>query len=603
MNDMTPATADLRLFLVEQMHIAPENPRSDEDVDAAVIEDLADNIEEHGLLTPLIGFLHNEQAFLTAGGRRLRALRLIETRNGPFSGLAWPVRIMDRQGAIDAGNAEQLTHVAMSELDELRVYALPAYANMADAKLARITGRSTLYVQQRRAILALPQNMLDAVFDRSITLDQGIGLTYANDDDQRADFYRAAKSHRYFDSAAMRRQAFATVQPWSRVIGNPLVTREEYEAEGGRLQADLFTGDPIVFDPGVLMSIAMDKAKTALREKFPLAAFISEKPETVYAFSILSHPGISALTAAEREAHAALKAEYDTLSGDEDSIDPETDDYTEAVAARIAELEEQMQVYAEKSRDTVYPDELAQLLGVYVWLQSTDEGYGFKANCLSDDLGPLVEGGWVTAPAAKTNAASPAGEADAPPPVESVSGALAVRIEKIKAHALRMDLIRNADNVIALYVAHITNRLGYTAGFHSVPLYHEHPDDNLNCQPSKAWSDIEALINTVEGNRDAIMALKPAQQRQILAQRMLLCLANANPMCKQVAAKTVRAVWTPDADFLKAYSRPQLAAMAEGLHPGHYADQKKGALVELVASLAAKEKEWLPIGFPAPRMY
>lgn len=596
MNDMTPATVDVRLFRVDQMHIAPENPRSDEDVDATILEDLADNIEEFGLLATPIGYLHKGNAFITAGGRRLRALRLIDARNGPLSGQSWPVNIMDHKDAVSAGHAEQLTHVAMSELDELRVYTTAAYANMPDAKLARVTGRSPLYVAQRRAILALPQHMIDAVFDKTITLDQGIGLTYATTDEQRAEFFEAAKRWKGYSSAEMRRQAFSTVQPWSRVVGNPLVTQAEYEAEGGRLQADLFTGDPIVLDPGVLMSIAMDKAKARLRETYPLAAFISEKPETVYAYQLLAHPGIDAITDEEKAEFRRLRDEYDALESDEASIDPETDDYTEEVAAKLQELDAQIDVLREKTRETYYPDDLAKMLGVYVWLQSNDEGFSHKAHCLPDDLAPLIEAGWVDPPKAKTSAAS-GPEGTEAPPQDTVSGALSVRIDKIKAHAVRMDLVKNADNVIALYVSHITNRLGYTAGFHSVPLYHEHPDESLNCQVSKAWGDIETMIGQVEGKPEAIMALKPAQQRQILAQRILLCLANANPLCKAVDAKVVRAVWTPDADFLKAYTRPQLAAMAEALHPGHYADQKKGALVELVASLGAKSKDWLPIGF------
>lgn len=594
MNDMTPFSTSL--FYVDRMQIAPENPRSSDDVDPEVIEELAENIQEHGLLSPMIGYLMNGDAYITAGGRRLRALRLIEEQHGPMAGQLYPVKIMDKAEAIDAGNAEQLTHVAMSELDELRIYTLAAYAELSDERLARITGRSKLYVAQRRAILKLPEPVTQAIFAKEITLDQGIGLTYCPDAEMVTAFFERAKHDRYFTAQAMRNAIAQTVRPRSQMPGHVLVDLQEYEEAGGRLQADLFTHDPTVLDPGVFTSIAMAEARQRVQAEYPLAAFVTEKPDDLYAYDILTHPGYAAITEEERARLDEVYEEISAIRDEEENWDEETGELHAEFALQLSALQEEADLLREKARTRSYPDDLQKMLGVYVWLERGTKGYACKPYALPSDLKPLIEAGFVQDPRTVKASASSAG-GEAPPEEEKLSAALSLRIAKIKAHAVRMDLIRSPDDVIALYVAHITNRLGYTVCFSATPDMTALPDPELGCGPSEAWAKATALAEEVEGRTDVILALTPEQHRQILAHRMLLCLTLRHPLVDQIGPDKIRAIWTPDATFLKAYSRDQLAAMAAQLHPGDYAHHKKGALVELVATLAAKETAWCPIGF------
>lgn len=80
---------------------------------------------------------------------------------------------------------------------------------------------------------------------------------------------------------------------------------------------------------------------------------------------------------------------------------------------------------------------------------------------------------------------------------------------------------------------------------------------------------------------------------------MLMCLTVRHPLARAADANTIRAVWSPNADFLRAYSKEQLAHMGQALDPekGAFDQQKKAALCEIVASLAAGRKDWLPLGF------
>jgi len=113
------------MVAVNKLHIAPENPRSAETVDYSKIAELAENIAVQGMLTPLIAYRKGPDFFITAGGRRTRAIEWLIDEQRVEDDAVFPVTVMDKDAAITAGNAEQLTHVAMSALDELRVFERP----------------------------------------------------------------------------------------------------------------------------------------------------------------------------------------------------------------------------------------------------------------------------------------------------------------------------------------------------------------------------------------------------------------------------------------------------------------------------------------------
>lgn len=491
---------------IGKLHVAPGNPRSDEDIDRLQIEDLAANIEQHGVLTPLIAFPYEGQFFVTAGGRRLRALRQLVDAGVFTEDSTVPVRLMVQDKAHEAGHAEQLTHVAMSEWDELRVFASSSYARLSDHQLAKVTGRSPLYVQQRREILTLPQHVLDVLWSRAITVDRAIGLTYVKGNPETlGDFLERAQRDRSFGSQRMRQSSLNETKPWSRFGFASLVTLAEYEAEGGRLQADLFTGDPIVLDPGVLRSIALDKARTIAREKHPEAAFIKEVPEGMYSSQIARHPGVSQMTDEQRGEYHALRAKIWQLeeAAEPDEETGEIDAEAEAELAAAQERETELSALAKP----VFPDALKAMLGVYYQLTNNGKEPVYLIDrALPDDIAPLVAAGFIEPPKAKDKPETTPEEA-----LEKTSASLEMRIARIKAHAVRMALASSPDTVLGSYVAHISNRLGYTEAFTATPETPNHAEPELACGTSKAWDAMVPLATEMIGRPDAILEMKPAE--------------------------------------------------------------------------------------------
>ena len=596
-----PANA-LDLFLVEHLHVAPENPRSDEDVDPAVIEVLADNIEENGLLSPLIGYEHEFNAFITAGGRRLRALRLIEDRNGPAAGQKWPVHIMPYEEAVNAGHAEQLSHVAMSGVDELRVYTSSLYADRPAEWIARVTGRPLRYVQQRQEILRLPDPMVDAVLKSQLSIDQAIGLTLAKEyPETQADFFQRALRDPRFDQEDMRRALSQTVKGWHDTAYSQLVTQEEYREAGGRLQQDLFTGNPLVLDPAILLQLATEKARDVMKERFPNAAFIVEVEDGRYISDYKRHPGVFGLNEAEAAEWRNLgwwemnqlekAAQPDEETGE---IDVEAEAAYAAAKARKEEL-------APRAKFE-YPDDLKRLLGV-VWklvpYPTMNHGETREPIQVEENVLPwtqLEREALQNSPYAITSPSDAKADSKEPvKPEDKISNVLALNIERVKAHATRMELARIPDQVIRLFTSHLAARVGRTVGFSVDPDATQHPDPEIGVTFNAPWQAMEKLAD-LEPSK--VLDLSDKETRQLLAYRILMCLTTRHPMCNQQTALIIRKHWTPTAAFLRSYNRAQLLVMLQQLKPGEdFSKQKASALVDIVAALAPKKSDWLPIGF------
>jgi len=94
------------MMTAAKLNIAPENPRTAETVDHSKIAELAENIAVQGMLTPLIAYRAGNVFWITAGGRRTRAVQWLLDEQRIEDDAVFPVTVMDKDEAITAGNAE-----------------------------------------------------------------------------------------------------------------------------------------------------------------------------------------------------------------------------------------------------------------------------------------------------------------------------------------------------------------------------------------------------------------------------------------------------------------------------------------------------------------
>lgn len=576
MKDMvfTPETVEIPLDLID---IAIENPRLDKGVDQALIDELAQNIAMNGQLTPLIGYRIGERFQITAGGRRLRALRALVNDEDPSEVLTARIDVYPQEQAIHLGVAEQVAHEKLTRAEEVGFFALPAYRDMSDRELASMIGKSTAYVKQHRRVLELPVDAMNAFLADEITYEQALGLCYfIGHEDELADRLEHAKGNKWCTLDSLRADYARMFSFWSKHPATAYVTEEEYTKAGGVLSGDLFSEDRFIQDPMLLETLARPKILERIEEIAGRQRMVPLEADKAF-WDIPVHPGIDETTDEER----AWLAEHEYDHEDEANEDW-TEEQVEAHLAKVAEIE---------AKFAVYPGDLARLLVTFYRVDfKRSEGFQFKCNCLPRtqvELEQLVVQGWMDPPKKRADL----GETDET--VEEISVSLRERIGRIKLHAVRQELAKDQNAILNAYEGHLSHGTrGDDICFSSMDA--ELPEPAL-LSTSAAFNKLRAAA---EIDREA---RKPAEIKAALSYRMVCKVVSARDRVEALDAETVRTYWTPCEDFMKAYKKPDLIAMICSMDPERDAEGlesvKKGALVTEAVRLACERKDWLPIGF------
>ena len=590
----SPSTTVTRLVPISELSVADENPRSSDTVNDEFITLLAENISELGLLTPLVGYEGSTAVQITAGGRRLRALRKLCQDGSKVPSDAVPVNVMDFHDAVQAGVGEQLTHQPLTRLDELRIFHLRP--DLTDSECSRLFGRSLTAVKQRRAVLKLPETVLDMVLQEILTVDQGYGLTYwLETETSEVEAMAEETVKRDLSSGEIRRQFLNRVSTWAKSPWKDLVTLEEYEDSGGRIQQDLFGEDKFILDPEKLRLLA----------HFPLI----EKAKA-------DHPGYGFYHLFEGDTWEA-RDHHSTW------IIPDTDP-TDEQAAEIADLEAQMDQICEdagvgyvyelgadgrKAYDALsdkltaiedslsyaaLTDEIKSKLGVLVC--QTRHGYRFITEILPDDVAPLIDLGAIEEHVETLGPGSDSASSDAAPEDkgDAFSASLIQRIRQIKLHIFRQEAIKKPDTVLSDYLICVSDMFNHT--------YSTMPEPNWNAGAgfdgvveSKDWvKSIEIASLPPETLRNK----RPLDHRKGLAARILMC-ANQSAV-PDLDPETVRAYFTPGKEWFNYYTKKQLLPMVCALKPpvGHdYTHKTKGEVVAICSEAVGSHPDWLPSGF------
>lgn len=220
----------------------------------ADIEALADSIRAIGLLQNLSGFddAPDDPAGMigiVAGGRRLRALRLIAGDSDPMV----PVRITtDEATARLWASAENTARMALHPADEIAAYGRMADTGADPNAIARAFAVTEAHVRRRLKLAGLPGPALSALRDNRISLDQAAALTVARTAEDAERVLGEVLASRFpIESREIRaRLQQATVPATDRRA--VFVGLEMYRALGGELQADLFTDQTRLLDLDLL---------------------------------------------------------------------------------------------------------------------------------------------------------------------------------------------------------------------------------------------------------------------------------------------------------------------------------------------------------------
>jgi ParB family chromosome partitioning protein len=246
-----PTKAHVRL---SDLYLHPLNARSEPR--EAEIDQLADSIAEIGLLHDLSGFADPGAADLlvgkigiVAGGRRLRALRLLHPDDDPMI----PVTVTDdRNLAAEWAGAENTARAALHPADEVAAYRKMADQGADPNRIARAFAVTERHVRQRLRLSSLPQPALDALRQNKITLDQAAALTAAPTDDALLTELERVTASRWGVSANEIRNTFTRAAVTTKDRRAIFVGLDNYTAAGGRVQEDLFVDHTVLLDVHLL---------------------------------------------------------------------------------------------------------------------------------------------------------------------------------------------------------------------------------------------------------------------------------------------------------------------------------------------------------------
>jgi ParB family transcriptional regulator, chromosome partitioning protein len=346
---------------LSQLYLHELNARTDPP--AADIVALAESIRAIGLMQNLLGYADANwddpatgKIGIVAGGRRLRALRLIAGEADPTV----PVQVTEDEATARLwASAENTAREPPHPADEISAYGKMAVAGADPNAIARAFAVTESHVRRRLKLATLPAPALAALRAGRISLDQAAALTVARSETDATRALDEVLNAGYAMQPSRIRDLLqqATVPATDRRA--IFVGLDAYQAAGGELQADLFTDRTVLLDAALLDRLFAEKLEAAAEAE---RARGWKWVETL-AESYLSHDTIGKLD-------RIYRVPLDLPEADQDELDE---------LQRLGEIEEFTAEQAERADELItratgdFAEEDVASAGVFVYVTAKGE--------------------------------------------------------------------------------------------------------------------------------------------------------------------------------------------------------------------------------------
>lgn len=169
--------------------IEPNLRQPRKDFDDEALRELADSIEKHGLLQPIVVRpLISGGYEIVAGERRWRACRMIGMTRVPVV-----IRQLTEQNAAEIAMVENLQREDLNPYEEALGYeALTKEFHMTQEEVANRVGKSRVAVTNALRLLKLPADILEALRKNDISAGHARAMLAAPDEEIRQKMFSAA---------------------------------------------------------------------------------------------------------------------------------------------------------------------------------------------------------------------------------------------------------------------------------------------------------------------------------------------------------------------------------------------------------------------------
>ena len=356
-----PSRSTIRNIALSHLVLSPANVRK---TPATAAEDAAleASIRAHGILQNLV--VHpapsdGQGIFeVDAGGRRLKILQKLAAEGVLDADHPVPCKVEEPDDAVETSLAENTIRAAMHPADEFAAMAALIDGGASIDEVAKRFGTSERHVKQRLRPGKLAPELLDAYRAGDISLDVVTAFTLGAGHAAQLAVWTQVKDQSYIQPYTVKRLLTESAVPLDSDLGM-FVGTEAYEAAGGAITRDLFSGDDEGFldDAALVRRLAIEKLEAKAAELRPQWAWTKAVLDPDYHFLAQYgrvHPQpaeIPADLAAEIERIEQRLAEFENIDGDV---------WTDELAAEMAQLEDRraeidtiidgLAVYSKKDR-------------------------------------------------------------------------------------------------------------------------------------------------------------------------------------------------------------------------------------------------------------
>lgn len=192
--------------------IIPNRFQPREVFDESGLEELAESIREHGVIQPVIVRPFGDKYELIAGERRTKAAALAGLTKIPAI-----IREMDDNESAKVSLLENLQRRNLSAIEEARTYKkILELENMTQEQLAKTMGRSQPMIANKLRLLALPEEIQDALVKNQISERHARSLLNVKDREQQLKFLDRIRDERLtvreLDSEIKKMQANTSLE-------------------------------------------------------------------------------------------------------------------------------------------------------------------------------------------------------------------------------------------------------------------------------------------------------------------------------------------------------------------------------------------------------
>jgi ParB family chromosome partitioning protein len=239
-----------------------ENVRTNSGQDDS-IENLANSIDNIGLLSPLAVKQDGDRYGVVAGGRRLAALQQLEANDNLPESLQGgiPCYVLNNEASTtEVSLSENINRVDMTAADQIDAWGKLAKDGLDVGTIANRFGVTELLVKQRLALANVIPEVIDLLRAEEINLDTVKAFTLTDDPEKQRAAIEASDGHVHAWSIRRFLAEDNITANDRRVI---FIGLEAYTEAGGKITQDLFDEDKtFIHDTELLEKMVEEKLTT-----------------------------------------------------------------------------------------------------------------------------------------------------------------------------------------------------------------------------------------------------------------------------------------------------------------------------------------------------